>query len=226
MGQWVGGSLGTPLSSTPVSAPRFWLRPLAAAAALSAELSAQEQAWCGPLPAAIAHRYTASRRWMRHCLAELLACAPAAVPLCSPPGQAPQLGDQLGWLSLSHSGGQLLLGWSLAPIGVDLESATRPLRPEPLARRFFPAEECGRLLALPEAERRRAFLESWVRKEAAIKWQANGRLADDLALWSWDDRCGQLCHGRDGWRPPVILRQQDGWLCAAVGEAVTQGIWG
>jgi phosphopantetheinyl transferase len=201
------------------------LRPLAAAAALAADLSVEEQQWCGQLPAAIAPRYAASRRWMRHCLAELLACPPAAVPLCSPPGQAPRLGQQRGWLSLSHSAGQLLLAWSPAPIGVDLEWGERLLQPEPLARRFFPAAECAQLLSLPAPLRRRAFLESWVRKEAAIKWQGNGRLADDLAHWCWDAREGALRHGRGGWRPPVILCERDGWLCAAVGEAVEQGIW-
>lgn len=226
MGQRMGGSLGTALSQPLLSAPRFWLRPLAAAAALGVELSAEERQWCVELPEVVAARYAASRRWMRQCLAELLACTPAAVPLLSPPGRAPQLGGQLGCLSLSHSVGQLLLGWSPEPIGVDLEWAERSLWPEPLARRFFPGEECERLLALPAAERRRAFLESWVRKEAAIKWQGNGRLADDLAHWCWDARSSRLCHARAGWRPPVVLRERDGWLCAAVGEAVEQGIWG
>jgi 4'-phosphopantetheinyl transferase len=225
MGQRTSGSLGTALSPVLSSPPRFWLRPLAAATFLSAELSAEEQQWCAQLPAAIAPRYAWSRRWMRHCLAELLACSPALVPLCSPPGQAPRLEQRLGWLSLSHSGDQLLLAWSLMPIGVDLEWGQRSLQAESLARRFFPAEEYERLLSLPAALRRRAFLESWVRKEAAIKWQGNGRLAADLAHWCWDDSLGTLRHDRAGWRPPVVLREREGWLCAAVGHAVDQGIW-
>jgi phosphopantetheinyl transferase len=202
------------------------LRSLAAADPLRAQLSSQERQWRGQLPAAIAPRYEASRRWLRHCLAERLACPPAAVPLHSPPAQAPRLEQSLGFVSLSHSGDQLLLAWSLRPIGVDLEWARRRLQPEPLAQRFFPAAEWESLLARPAAERRQAFLESWVRKEAAIKWQGDGRLADDLAQWFWDERRGLLEHRRAGWRPPVILREREGWLCAAVGEAVERGIWG
>ena len=222
----VGGSLGTAQNPPLIAPPRYWLRPLAAAAALPELLSAQEQQWCGALPAAVARRYSASRRWLRHCLAEHLGCAPMAVPLQSPPGQAPLLLEQAGWISLSHSRSQLLMAWSAQPIGVDLEWADRPLEPEPLARRFFPADECAQLLQLPPAQRRRAFLESWVRKEAAIKWQADGRLASDLVHWHWDGGAAQLTHGRAGWQPQATLCEREGWLCAAVGDAVEQGIWG
>jgi hypothetical protein len=62
-------------------------------------------------------------------------------------------------------------------------------------------------------------------KEAAIKWQGDGRLATDLAHWHWDGITAQLRHGRAGWQPPVSLWERDGWLCAAVGDAVDRGIW-
>jgi hypothetical protein len=35
-----------------------------------------------------------------------------------------------------------------------------------------------------------------------------------------------LHHLRRGWRPASVCRLQEGWLCAAVGEAVERGIWG
>ena len=225
----------TPL--TPACLPpgvQLWLRP-GAGSALTADgqadgqedgqvLSAQELVWGEALAPAGRRRYWQSRAAMRQVLAAALDCTPQAVPLRSPPGQPPDLAG--GWVSLSHSGDGLLVGYAPRPIGVDLEWAERPLEPGPLARRFFPADECAQLLQLPPAQRRRAFLESWVRKEAAIKWQADGRLASDLVNWHWDGGAAQLTHGRAGWQPQVTLCEREGWLCAAVGDAVERGIWG
>ena len=205
--------------------PHYWLRPLLAGGATAAELTVEERDWCAQLAPALRSRYAGSRRWLRHQLAELLGMPAAAVPLHSPPGAPPLLSGGLGFLSLSHSGAQLLLAWSPAPIGVDLEWAQRPLQAAALARRFFPAEEAEGLLALPVADQRRALLESWVRKEAAIKWQGSS-LAQDLRHWCWDAARGELRHLRQGWRPASLCRWRDGWFCAAVGEAVERGIWG
>lgn len=205
--------------------PHFWLRSLTAAAEPAALLSSAERRWCDQLPAVRRSRYSASRRLLRDCLAPLLDLAPEQLPLHSPPGRPPQLLADLGHLSLSHSGNQLLLAWSPRPIGVDLEWAERELRSPRLAERFFPAAEAAQLLALPQALRRRALLESWVRKEAAIKWQGSS-LARDLRHWFWDGERRQLLHLRAGWRPGCLLEERRGWLCAAVGEAVEQGIWG
>jgi phosphopantetheinyl transferase len=128
-------------------------------------------------------------------------------------------------VSLSHSRAWVLLAWSPAPIGVDLEWAERPLRAEALVRRHFAPEEAERLQALPAGHRRLATLESWVRKEAAIKWQGSS-LARDLRHWVWDAERRELIHRSIGCHPPCLLRRWDGWLCAAVGEGVEQGIWG
>jgi phosphopantetheinyl transferase len=213
------------LSRSVPQVPHYWLRPLLEGGVPAAQLTAQERDWCGQLPPARRIRYGGSRRWLRHQLAELLGMPAAAVPLHSPPGAPPRLGEGLGHLSLSHSGAQVLLAWSPAPIGVDLEWAQRPLRAASLARRFFPAEEAERLLALPVSAQRAALLESWVRKEAAIKWQGSS-LARDLRHWCWDAARAELRHLDQGWRPASLCRWRDGWLCGAVGEAVEQGIWG
>lgn len=205
--------------------PHFWLRPLTAAAGQPAPLTPEEQRWCDQLSGARRSRYSASRRLLRGALAPLLDLAPEQVPLHSPPGRPPQLMGGLGHVSLSHSGDHLLLAWSPRPIGVDLEWGERDLRSPQLAQRFFPPAEAAQLMALPQALRRRALLESWVRKESAIKWQGSS-LARDLRHWLWDVEHRQLLHLRAGWRPSSLVREWQGWLCAAVGEAVEQGIWG
>ena len=134
--------------------PHYWLRPLAAAAEVAAVLTPPERIWCAQLPPALRDRYSTSRRLLRHHLAALLGLRGELVPLHSPPAAPPRLAGGLGHVSLSHSGGQLLLAWSPAPIGVDLEWSLRPLQAAGLARRFFPPEEAERLLALPADDQR------------------------------------------------------------------------
>lgn len=205
--------------------PHYWLRPLWAAGAQADLLSLQERGWCERLPASSGPRYAASRSLLRQLLAGLWAMPPQRVPLDSPPGQPPQMAPGFGHVSLSHSGDQLLLAWSPQPIGVDLEWAQRPVLASALARRFFPAQESARLLALKPQDQRRALLESWVRKEAAVKWQGSS-LAQQLRHWLWDAQQQRLVHLELGLQPPVLCHERNGWLCAAVGEGVLEGIWG
>ena len=195
------------------------------ASAWHAGLSAQEQQWCRDLTPAVRGRYIVSRGLLRQRLGSLLGMDPAAVPLHSPPGQPPLLGSGAGFISLSHSGSGLLLAWSAQPIGVDLEWGQRPLLAEALAQRFFPAQECAQIQAMPAAGRERAVLESWVCKEAAIKWRGS-TLAADLQHWQWDHQRHLLWHRLDGWAPPCCVVAREGWLCAAVGMDVADVIWG
>jgi phosphopantetheinyl transferase len=190
-----------------------------------AGLSAQEQHWCQGLAPAVRRRYAISRGLLRQRLGALLGMEVAAVPLHSPPGQPPRLGSGAGFISLSHSGSGLLLAWSAQPIGVDLEWGQRPLLAEALAQRFFPAPECAQIEAMPAALRKRAVLESWVCKEAAIKWRGSS-LATDLRHWQWDHQHHRLRHQLDGWAPPSSVVEREGWLCAAVGMDVAGAIWG
>lgn len=208
----------------PIDHPRYWLRPLPAAAGPDRWLSPLEQAWCRQLPCASRHRYGASRSLMRQLLAPLLGLPAQRVPLHSPPGQAPRLEPGCGHLSLSHSADQVLLGWSPLPIGVDLEWSGRPLAGSALARRFFPEPEVVWLLSLEPEDQRRALLESWVCKEAAVKWQGSS-LARDLRHWSWDATQRRLLHLQRGLQPPVVCGERNGWLWAAVGDGVAHGIW-
>jgi len=215
-----GGSLRGALSAAAV--PRLWLLPLRAEDPWS--LSEAEQAWSVALPPPLQHRYRISRHLLRCRLAASLELPPKALPLHSPPGEAPCLAEGYGAVSLSHSRDQLLLAWSPWPIGVDLEWAQRPIAAELLARRFFPPREWQQLQRQAPPERAGLVLESWVRKEAAIKWQRSS-LATDLRHWHWCSEQQRLEHLLEGWKPPSVCVRRNGWLCAVVGQAAEQAIW-
>lgn len=139
------------------------------------------------------------------------------MPLHSPPGCPPRLLGGAGCVSLSHSGGGLLLGFSTDSIGVDLEPADRPVAAAALMRRWFPPQEVAQLCDLDPERLRSAVLTSWVLKEAAVKWRQRS-LAAELALWQLDHAAGQLTHGRDGVQPEAWSGTTGGWCWAVVGR--------
>ncbi len=187
-------------------------------------LSEAERAWSAALPPAVQHRYRTSRHLLRCRVATCLGLQPEAVPLYSPPGEAPCLAAGCGAVSLSHSRDQLLLAWSPWRIGVDLEWQQRRIAAELLARRFFPPQEWQQLQSQSPPEREALVLESWVRKEAAIKWQRSS-LATDLRHWHWCVAQQRLEHLLEGWQPPSVCVRRNGWLCGVVGQAAEQAIW-
>ena len=203
--------------------PHLWLLPLAKGDGFP--VSPAEQGWSQTLPPPLQARYRRSRSLLRRQLAGLLHLPAAAVPLHSPPGEAPTLEHGHGYVSLSHSGDHVLLAWSPWPIGVDLEWHARPIQADLLARRFFPEQEWQRLQLHDAARRSALVLESWVRKEAAIKWRRSS-LARDLRHWCWNPDQQELLHLQEGWQPSSCCEPRHGWLCAVVGHAADQGIWG
>lgn len=92
-------------------------------------------------------------------------------------------------VSVTHTRGLVAVAASLHAdrLGVDVERLDRNTRPEAIARRHFPDAEVRTLLALPESERRTAFLRAWTLKESWGKAagvavpSALTRIAFDLA---------------------------------------------
>ena len=176
-------------------------------------LSPQELAWGEALAPAGRQRYWQSRAAMRQVLGAALDCGPQAVPLRSPPGQPPDLDG--GWVSLSHSGEGLLVGYAPRPIGVDLEWGHRRLDAAALMRRFFPAPEVAQLEGMARDPLRQAVLTSWVAKEAVIKWRRRS-LAQELGAWCFDHGRGRLRHLIEGLDVTPELGRSAGWLWASV----------
>ena len=144
--------------------PQLWCGPLPGCSAdrLASLLSAQELAWGEALPQRRRLIFWQTRAVVRQHLAAWLGCSPEAVPLLAPPAHYPQLAAGWGYVSWSHSGEQLLLGWSPQPVGVDLEPADRPIRADSLWRRLCPGEP-------PPAALADAVLQRWVALEALTK---------------------------------------------------------
>ncbi|MCP9891561.1 4'-phosphopantetheinyl transferase superfamily protein [Cyanobium sp. Aljojuca 7D2] len=207
-----------PLTGAPQQ-PQLWLAPLRGGDLSS--LSALEWGWGEALPEGQRQRYWHSRAVLRQQLATVLGLGPTHVPLHSPPGRPPHLDEGLGWISLSHSGEGLLIGYSRQPIGVDLEPAGRPLDAAGLMRRFYPVAEQARLQGLAREDLRQAVLTSWVLKEAAIKWRQRS-LAAELSQWSYDDSRGRLHHLGDGVQPDCRSAVHAGWRWAAVGAGCSR----
>lgn len=202
---------------------QLWLRP-GAGSALTADgqadgqedgqvLSAQELVWGEALAPAGRRRYWQSRAAMRQVLAAALDCTPQAVPLRSPPGQPPDLAG--GWVSLSHSGDGLLVGYAPRPIGVDLEWGHRRLDAAALMQRFFPPQEVAQLAGMAGDQLRLAVLTSWVAKEAVIKWRRRS-LAQELGAWCFDHSSAGLRQLDEGLEVTPAMGSSGGWLWAAV----------
>lgn len=77
--------------------------------------------------------------------------------------------------NLSHSGERWLVGISRdQPLGVDIESGRKERSVLELADRFFAPSEASALRAIPDTNRRRAFLDLWSCKEAVVKALGTG----------------------------------------------------
>lgn len=77
--------------------------------------------------------------------------------------------------NLSHAAGLALFAVAAGrEVGVDIEYVRESVPCEDLAAKFFSRREADALMALPAADRTRAFFECWARKEAYIKARGEG----------------------------------------------------
>jgi len=142
-------------------------------------------------------RHVAARGRLREILATRVAAPPAALRFARGGHGKPRLAWPAAGphFSLSHSRGLAVLALCAgAELGVDVEEV-RPLRAG-VAERCFSPREVAALLALPPAERLRAFYRCWTRKEAVLKALGDGLarpLADfDVTLAEDDPRLERL----------------------------------
>ncbi|HXB96921.1 MAG TPA: 4'-phosphopantetheinyl transferase superfamily protein [bacterium] len=93
-----------------------------------------------------------------------------------PHGKPSLAADQPGpRFSVSGSGGWVLAAFSQEEVGVDLECEREDLAQEAVAERHFSEDEMAWWQAqVGPAERRRAFLKIWTRKEALLKLRGVG----------------------------------------------------
>lgn len=114
------------------------------------------------------------RRWL---LARHLLCAPEQLHFARGPWNKPLLREPAGVLHFNTAGSAdwFLLGLaSDTELGVDIESVSRFEWSPDVAEVVCSTRERQQLAALPEAERRQAFLRLWTAKEAVLKLRGTG----------------------------------------------------
>jgi len=124
-------------------------------------------------------RFILTRGMLRHLLGRYLGAAPQHLQLAQGRHGKPYLsgaGSTGLQFNLAHAGQWALYAFASGnqPLGIDLERY-RPLpQAERIAQRFFARGEWEALGRLPAAERARAFLLAWTRKEAYLKAIGSG----------------------------------------------------
>ena len=122
------------------------------------------------------NEFIVSRGTLRTLIGSYLSIAPKELSFrYSEYGQPKLEGDRSIEFNVSHSGGMLLLAFSLnRRIGVDVETIRRDFSTLEIAERFFSECERRSLRELPEELRHPAFFRCWTRKEAFIKALGEG----------------------------------------------------
>ena len=150
-------------------------------------ISLEEQSQASLLPNKKSLQYRISRGNIRYVISNLFRIDPLKVPLHSLPGEAPLLGNDFGYISISHSSDCLLIGWSETKIGVDIEKISKnPINKE-IADRFFNEKDKLRIKNKTEHSLKKEILKLWVIKESLIKWQ-RGDLFNGLKDWYIDEK--------------------------------------
>jgi 4'-phosphopantetheinyl transferase len=151
----------------------------------------KEQFWCGILTneeqervnryhfAADRRRITVTRALLRTLLGRYLDAAPKSLDFeynkFGKPALAGSQNPRGLHFNVAHSGNWSLLAFGLAAhLGVDVEHLHVDRNVEYLAKAVLSPSQYASSLALPDAERKRAFLEAWTRKEAIVKALGGG----------------------------------------------------
>ncbi|MGH9105876.1 MAG: 4'-phosphopantetheinyl transferase family protein [Acidimicrobiales bacterium] len=115
-------------------------------------------------------RFVTGRALLRKMLGAQLGMAPGSVPL-QQQGRGPvllALPTDVRY-SVAHGGAYVAVALARRPVGVDVEPVPTSVPDDVLVRRTCTPAEARTILARPAEERRGAYIELWVRKEAVIK---------------------------------------------------------
>lgn len=158
--------------SRPADGAHFWRIPESPRFAESLSASESDH-WQALSNRESALRYASTQGGLRTILAGYLGGDPGSIAVKRGPFGKPYV-DGAPEFNLSHSAGRICAVFSGAPVGLDVESRSRPVRGLALAEKFFRAEECGRLAASAGDRQRELFLRYWVCKEAIVKLAGDG----------------------------------------------------
>lgn len=173
-------------------------------------ISKKEIKWKETLNSSKSIEYEHSRGYVREALSQILGVPPLDVPIISPPGLAPKLPIELGYVSFSHCKGGLVIGWSIEKIGVDVERIDRFFEAKKILNKFFSNCERKLLQHLNDKDLNSEVLKLWVRKEAAIKWQ-KGSIFSDLSKWVFKCSTNTMENKVDGYKLRSLFYNHENW---------------
>ena len=116
-----------------------------------------------------------ARGLLRLELGKRLRCEPGDIEFDVRPSGKPDVrrtdAGQADWrFSVSHTGPHAAIAFCRGTdVGLDIERLDRTVAPLAIAKRYFTPAELAALKTWPEAQRSRAFLAGWTRKEAVVK---------------------------------------------------------
>ena len=176
-------------------------------------ISSEEKKWVEKLTPSRGLIYQLSRGCLRNVMANMTGLDPLDIPLKADPGEPPSLAEGFGYISMSHCSDALLIGWSSAKIGVDIERKDRQLQAHKLSKRFFSQCENCEIENLTPNQAKELILKRWVVKEAAIKWQS-GKIATNINQWIWENKSPFIYHKKLGHKVKVYEQNHDQWTYA------------
>jgi len=186
-------------------------------------ISSEEKKWVKQLTPSRGLTYQFSRGCLRYVISSMTGLDPLDIPLKADPGKPSFLAEGLGHISMSHCSDALLIGWSSAKIGVDIERKDRQFKAQKLSKRFFSQYENCEIKNLTPSKIQELVLKRWVIKEAAIKWQ-NGKIAGNLNQWIWQNKSSFAYHKKLGHKVKVYEQNYDRWTYAIAldGDSTTR----
>ena len=176
-------------------------------------ISSEEKKWVQKLSPRRGLTYHFSRGCLRHVISIMTGLEPLDIPLKAYPGEPPSLAEGFGYVSMSHCSDALLIGWSSAKIGVDIERKDRKFQADKLSKRFFSKYENCEIENLTPSQAKELVLKRWVIKEAAIKWQS-GKIARNMNQWIWENKSSFAYHKKLGYKVKVYQQNYDQWTYA------------
>ena len=176
-------------------------------------ISTEEKKWVKKLTPRRGLIYHFSRGCLRNVMSKMTGIDPLTIPLKADPGKPPLLAKGWGHISMSHCSDALLIGWSSAKIGVDIERKDRQVQAHKLSKRFFTQDENCEIANLTPSQAKEIVLKRWVVKEAAIKWQS-GKIATNINQWVWKNNSSFAYHEKLGYKVKIYEQNHDQWTYA------------
>ena len=133
------------------------------------------------LPIKRAKVFLESRAFMRECLSDFLDIRPLDIPLKAYPGSVPQVPENIGKISISHTQNVLVVILHEDKVGIDIENSERKFNYQGLTKKYFQKKERTKNII---SIQKKDILKEWSAIEAAIKWEG-GKISKDLKKWEY-----------------------------------------